>query len=46
MISSNAGDTCVFGFICRSGGASSLTCAIRMLTLFGRSNGTFPVIIS
>ena len=46
MSASNASDTCVFGFICRRGGASSFTCAIKMLTLFGRSKGTLPAIIS
>src|SRR5579859_699847 len=45
-VSSMAGDTLMLGFIWRSGGASSFTCAIRMFTLFGRSNGTLPVIIS
>src|ERR1700691_4067216 len=44
-VSSIAGDRLMLGFIWRIGGASSFTCAIRMFTLLGRSNGTLPVII-
>ena len=44
--SSVVGETLTLGFMVRSGGGSSFTCAMRMFTLSARSKGTLPVSIS